>query len=263
MSRPALMHQTPMAIAHRGSRLLWPENTMAAFQGAVDLGYRFLETDLHATRDGILVTHHDSELDRTTNGTGKISEFSFDQLAQFDAGAKFELDGAQPFLDQGLTVPSLEEVMKTFPETVLTLDLKEDSLHPLLGGLLARWRWSDRVIVGSFSDRRLRKFRKEVKGRVATSAGTVETAKFLATARMGRVPSMAADALQVPTKASRITVVDRKIVAAAHAAMKHVHVWTINDPPEMHRLLDLQVDGIITDRPDLLNEVIAERRGDQ
>jgi len=261
MSRPALMHQTPMAIAHRGSRLLWPENTMAAFQGAVDLGYRFLETDLHATRDGVLVTHHDLDLDRTTSGAGKISEFSFSQLAQFDAGANFELEGVHPYRGQGLTVPSLEEVMKTFPETVLTVDLKEDNLHQILAGLLARWRWSDRVIVGSFSDRRLRKFRQEVKGRVATSAGPFETAKFLASARMGRVPTMNADALQVPTKASRITVVDRKIVAAAHAAMKHIHVWTINDPSEMHRLLDLQVDGIITDRPDLLNEVIAEREG--
>ena len=142
---------------------------------------------------------------------------------------------------------------------MLTLDLKEDNLHQILGGLLARWRWSDRVIVGSFSDRRLRRFRKEVNGTVATSAGPVETAKFLASARMGRVPSMAADALQVPTKARQITVVDRKIVAAAHAALKHVHVWTINEPAEMHRLLDLGVDGIITDRPDLLGDVLAER----
>lgn len=261
MTRPALQHQTPMAIAHRGSRVLWPENTMVAFQGATDLGCRFLETDLHVTRDGVLVTHHDDTLERTTDGAGKISDYSLEELGQFDAGANFESDGAHPFRGQGVTVPTLEEVMTAFPDTVVTVDLKENNLEQILAGLAASRGWWDRLIVGSFSDRRLRRFRREVEGRVATSAGPVEIARFLATVRMGRVPSMAADALQIPTRARGITVVDRKTVAAAHAALKHVHVWTINESSEMHRLLDLGVDGIITDRPDLLNDVLAERRG--
>jgi glycerophosphoryl diester phosphodiesterase len=259
MTRPALQERAPIGIAHRGSRLLWPENTMTAFQGAVDLGYRFLETDLHATRDGVLVLHHDPTLDRTTSGTGKVSDYSLTELRQLDAAAHFQLDGDFPHRGRGVTVPTLEELLSTFPDTVVTVDLKTNGLEPFLGLLLSRHHWWDRVIVGSFSDLRLRRFRRETGGRVATSAGRVETARFLATARAGRVPSIPADALQVPVSARRVTVVDRKTVAAAHAAMKQVHVWTVNEPTEMHRLLDLGVDGIITDRPDLLNEVIAQR----
>lgn len=257
MTRPALSERAPLGIAHRGSRLLWPENTMPAFQGAVDLGYRYLETDLHVTKDGVLVTHHDHTIDRTTDGSGRVSGFTLAELQRFDAAASFERDGDRPW--SAVPIPTLEEVMSTFPDTILTLDLKESGLEPILGLLLSRHGWWDRVIVGSFSDRRLRRFRREAGGRVATSAGRVETARFLAAARAGRVPSIAADALQVPTAARRVTVVDRKTVAAAHAALKQVHVWTVNEPAEMHRLFDLGVDGIITDRPDLLNEVIAER----
>jgi len=259
MIRPALQHQAPLGIAHRGSRELWPENTMVAFQGAVDLGYRHLETDLHVTSDGVLVTHHDHTVDRTTDGTGRVSDYSVAELHTLDAAATFQRDGEYPNRGAGVTVPTLEELLSSFPDVVVTVDLKEKHLEPLLALLLSRHGWWDRVIVGSFSDRRLRRFRRETGGRVATSAGPAETARFLAWARAGRVPTIAADALQVPPSARRLTVVDRTTVAAAHAAMKQVHVWTVNEPAEMHRLFDLGVDGIITDRPDLLNDVIARR----
>lgn len=234
---------------------------MPAFQGAVELGYRFLETDLHATRDGVLVTIHDGTVDRTTDGHGKVSGFSLAELQRLDAGYAFEKDGDHPHRGTGVYVPTLEEVMAEFPDTVVTLDLKADHLEPILARLLERRGWRDRVIVGSFSDRRLRRFRREAGGAVATSAGRVETLRCWTSARRGRVPATPADALQVPATAGLLTLVDRKMVAAAHAALKQVHVWTINEPAEMHRLLDLGVDGLITDRPDLLNEVLAARAG--
>ena len=262
---PALLHERPIAMAHRGSMLLWPENTMTAFQGAVDLGFRCLETDLQISRDGVLAAFHDDTLDRTTDGRGPVSDYLWEELREMDAGYRFqpagpeEPDGGFPYRGRGVRIPSLEELMTAYPEAVVSLDLKGDRLEEPLIDLIRRLDLWDRVIVGSFKGARLRRFRSLAARPVATSAGPGEALRFVAASRMHRLPRLAADALQVPVK-QWITVVNARTVATARAAGLPMIVWTVNDPAEMRRLLDLGVDGLITDRPDLLRTLLEERR---
>lgn len=253
--RDVLAREHPFAAAHRGSRVLWPENTMPAFQGAYDLGFRVFETDLHATADGVLLTFHDPTLERTTDASGPIASRMLSDLAGVDAGHRFERGGDHPWRGRGVGIPTLEELVSTFPDVAVILDLKAPGLEELLVDLVRRLDLWDRVIVGSFRDARLRRFRHLTEGRVATSSGPRETLAVRARSWARRPSRSPADVFQVPTKAG-ITVVDEAFVASAHAAGKHVHVWTVNETEEMSRLLDLGVDGIITDRPDLLADLL-------
>ena len=260
MSLPvALGHEHPIAMAHRGSGLLWPENTMVAFQGAVDLGYRYLETDLQITRDGVLVTIHDDTVDRTTDGTGLVSGYSLQELRTLDAGYRFERDGDHPHRGQGIRVPTLEELAITYPDGVFSLDLKSDGMEAALVDLIRRLDLWDRVIVGSFSGSRLRRFRALVDRPVATSAGPSEILRFLAAAHTHLPYRPRADSLQVPVKDRGITIVNTRTVRAARRMGLPLIVWTVNHLAEMEGLLDLGVDGLITDRPDLLRTLLAER----
>lgn len=249
----------PVAIAHRGSRLLWPENTMEAFSGAVSLGYRHLETDLHLTRDGVLVCFHDHNLDRTTDGSGPVSDLTFDELTRLDAGhCHLGVDG-YGFRGRGVRVPTLEEAVLTFPDVSFVIDLKTDGLVEPLHALIERLGLHDRLVVGSFSDRRLEHFRATSAGRVATSTGATLSRSWLLASRMGRGVVCEASALQLPRQSRGVRVVDRRLVDTAHAHGLQVHVWTVNQPSDMAELLDLGVDGLITDRPDLLKTVLEER----
>lgn len=259
MTKPALSGEHPIAMAHRGSQTLWPENTMIAFQGAIDLGFRYLETDIRATRDGVLVACHDPTLERTTDGSGPVVEHTFEDLQQLDAGYGFSPEHDHPQRGRGVRIPTLDELLLSFPHVILTLDLKAGGIEAPLHDLIARRKAWDRVIVGSFRDRRLRRFRTIAEGRVATSSGPAETARFLTAARTGRATRMQADALQVPARAGPIQVVTERTVRAAHESGKQVHVWTVNDRERMVELLDLGVDGIITDRPDVLRDVMQQR----
>jgi glycerophosphoryl diester phosphodiesterase len=249
----------PLAIAHRGSRHLWPENTMEAFSQAVALGFRFLETDLQVTADGVLVCIHDDTVDRTTDGTGAVNSFGFDELAALDAGFRHNTEGRHPFRGRGLSIPSLEETVTALPEVSFVVDLKGEGQVQLLADLIERHSLHDRLIVGSFSDQRLVEFRKATEGRVATSTGPMLSRMWLLTSRVGRGAGGEARALQLPTQVRGVKVVDEKLVDTAHAHGLHVHIWTVNDPVEMEGYLDLGVDGIITDRPDLLRDVLISR----
>jgi len=249
----------PLAIAHRGSRQLWPENTMEAFLQAVALGFRFLETDLRLTADDVLVCIHDETVDRTTEGTGAVSRFGFDELAALDAGFRHNISGGYPFRGRGVSIPSLEEAVTSLPDTSFVVDLKEEGLVQPLAELIERLSLHDRLIVGSFSDQRLEEFRKATGGRVATSTGPMLSRMWLLTSRVGRGAGGRASALQLPTRVRGIKVVDKRLVDAAHASGLQVHVWTVNEPGEMEAFLDLGVDGIITDRPDYLREVLITR----
>ena len=263
-----LQSPRPLAFAHRGGSKLWPENTMVAFQGAVDLGCPYVETDLHATRDGVLVTIHDETLDRTTDGSGPVSALTLEELKRFDAGYRFSPDGggAFPFRGKGATVPTLAEVAETFPDVRLNVEVKRSGapLIDAVGALVAlieERALHDRILVASFDDRVIREFRRRMGDRVATSSATWEAVRFWLASRVGltrwlRCPY---DALQVPPRQGRLTVADRRFVRAAHRRGLQVHVWTVDEPGEMHRLLDLEVDGLMSDRPDILQEVLASR----
>ena len=232
---------------------------MTAFQGAVDLGYRCLETDIRISSDGTLMVFHDATLERTTNGNGKVRERTAADLQQLDAGHRFERDAGAVHRDQGIGIPTLEELLTTYPEAVVSIDMKENGLEVPLAALIKRLGAADRVIVGSFSGARISRFRTLTGQSVATGSGRAEMARFLLNSRLGRPTTLTADVLMVPVTYGPLTLVDRKTVSAVHAALKLMIVWTIDDGEEMGSLLDLGVDGIITDRPDTLREVMKER----
>jgi len=250
--KPYLLHEHPLRFAHRGSRELWPENTMVAFQGAVDLGYRYIETDLHVSRDGKVVVFHDDSLERLTSGAGRFWDHDWETLRNLDAAYHFDPVNGFPRRASGVGMPLLEEAVRSFPEVQFNLDLKQPGIEAVVVGEVRRLGIEDRVLIGSFHDRRVRRVRALAGDRLATAAGPGEVVRALAAARLGRAITGAFDALQVPER-----IVTRRLVDAAHRGGKHIHAWTINDPAAMRRLLDLGVDGIVSDRPDLLNEVVG------
>lgn len=231
---------------------------MVAFQGAVDLGYRYLETDLHASADGVLVCFHDDSLERTTNGRGAVAEQDLASLHDLDAAFRFDPIRHFPHRGTGVTIPTFEELVTTYPDGHFVLDLKQSGIEDLVIDAIRRFDLWDRVIVGSFRDARLARFRRRADRRVATSSGPLETLRHLAAARAGRPSRITADALQVPVKMG-LTVVDQRTIDTAHSAGKQVHVWTVNEAAEMHRLLDMGVDGIITDEITTLRSVMEDR----
>jgi glycerophosphoryl diester phosphodiesterase len=260
--RPFLEGVRPLAFAHRGGSKLWPENTMVAFQRAVHMGCRYLETDLRTTKDGVMVTIHDETLDRISDGSGPVHALTLAELKRLDAGYRFSLDGGQtfPFRGKGVTIPTLAEVTQAFPDICLNLDIKqkEPPLVEALATFIEEQGAHDRILAGSFHDRILKEFRRRTGGRVATSAAGREARLFWLASRLRltRFLRPAYDALQVPARQSSLPVVDRRFVQAAHRLGIQVHVWTVDEREEMHRLLNLGVDGLMSDRPDLLLDVL-------
>ncbi|MFJ8108448.1 glycerophosphodiester phosphodiesterase [Streptomyces sp. NPDC096132] len=244
---PYLDHPGPIPFAHRGGAADGLENTVAQFRRAVETGYRYIETDVHATRDGKLVAFHDSTLDRVTDGAGRIADLPWADVRYA------RVAGKEP-------VPLFEELLETFPDVRWNVDLKaEPALHPLLN-LIARTGAWDRVCVGSFSEARVVRAQRLAGPRLATSYGTRGVLNLrLCSWGVPAALRRSAVAAQVPETQSGIQVVDPRFVRTAHARGLHVHVWTINDRDRMHRLLDLGVDGIMTDHIDTLRKVMEER----
>lgn len=224
---------------------------MIAFGSSLQAGADHLETDLHLTADGHIVCFHDDTVDRTTEGSGYVWDFTLAELRQLDAGHRHRLDGGFPFRGRGLRVPTLGEVLATFPDVGVVVDLKQEDLEIELVSLLDRLNAWNRVIIGSFSDRRLGRMLAASGGQALVSAGPTVARAWWVASRIGRSGPSGFAALQVPTSRSGLGVVDARFVAAAHRQGVAVHVWTVNQPAEMERLWSIGVDGIITDRSDL------------
>jgi glycerophosphoryl diester phosphodiesterase len=242
-----------IAMAHRGGArhpdLHGVENTLHAFRHAVALGYRYLETDVHLTRDGRLVAFHDDVLDRMTDRPGAIASLHSDELAEVRIAGEH-------------AVPTMAELFEEFPDARFNIDLKAPGSAPALAELVERTGTQDRICVGSFSAGCLRQFRRLVGDRVATSASPSEVGRFLVSSwpvvrRLGARRRFAA--LQIPRRRGPLPLATRSVVRRAHALGVHVHVWTVDDPAEMEELIDLGVDGLITDRTDLLKDVLVAR----
>jgi glycerophosphoryl diester phosphodiesterase len=251
--------RSPVAIAHRGSRVLWPENTEISFRGAYDLGYRHFETDIHITADEVLVCCHDPTVDRTTNASGRVEQMTADQIQSLDAGYRHATTAGYTYRDDGVSVPTLEWLLTTFPDVSVVVDMKSDGLARPLADLIEDLEAHHRLIVGSFSEIRLAEFRAATAGRVATSVGPAQARKWLVSSRVGRGVGGEASVLQLPVRSRGLRVVDEKLVRAAHRSGLQVHVWTVNRRSEMERLLDMGVDGVITDRVDLARDLLIER----
>ena len=241
-----------LAFAHRGGArhpdLPGLENTRAAFAHAVGLGYRYLETDVHVTRDGLLVAFHDALLERVTDGVGSLGDLGSEALRAVRVGGRE-------------AVPTLSALVQAFPGARFNIDLKADGAAASLAALIREQGLHDRVLVGSFSGRRLRRFRRLAGPRVATSASPGEVAAYVVLpGRLARRLTRGAPAaLQVPHRRGPLVVASRLLVRRAHAAGLHVHVWTVDDPDQMRLLIDGGVDGLMTDRTDVLRDVLVER----
>ena len=240
-----------LAFAHRGGAhhpdIEGLENTLVAFEHAVALGYTYLETDVHATSDGVLLAFHDAVLDRVTSVVGSIAERASHDLADTLIGDR------EP-------IPRMADLLEHFPQARFNIDIKSTAAATLLADLIERTRCHDRVCIGSFSERRLRVFRGMVSRPVATSFGPVGVALHRSgLTALARRTGLRGDVLQVPALVRQVPFVTRGFVERAHAAGHPVHVWTVDDPAMMHTLLDLGVDGLMTDRTDLLREVLLER----
>lgn len=259
-TRAFLDHPTPIAIAHRGGAEELPENTLPAFDAAIELGYRHLETDAHLSSDGVVFSFHDHVLDRITDRSGRLSAVTSGFIGGADAAYHFSLDGrTYPLRGTGIRVPTMEEVLTRWPDVFVNIDTKSDAVVEPLVDLLRRLDAIDRVCIGSFSDDRLRRVRRLTAGGICTSMGPGSITTAWLASRTRRMPRLQADCVQVPVRARRLVVVDQRFVDAAHRAGLQVHVWTIDDASEMTTLLDLGVDAIMTDRPRLLRDVLMAR----
>ena len=243
---PFLDQPGPLAFAHRGGAGEWPENTMPAFEGAVALGFRYLETDAHVTADGICLAFHDDRLDRVTDRTGVIAELPYRVVR--DA----RVDGREP-------IPLLEDLLAAFPQARVNIDPKHDASVDAVAAVIERTGAVDRVCIGSFSDERVARLRAALGPRLCTSLGPRGVARLRGGSFGLPAGSFEAGCAQVPHRVKGVPLVDARFVARAHRAGLQVHVWTIDDREEMEQLLDLGVDGVMTDRPAVLKQVLTER----
>jgi glycerophosphoryl diester phosphodiesterase len=255
---------TVMVIAHQGGNHLWPDNTLFAFQNAVALGADVLEMDLHITSDDTLVIIHDETVDRTTDGSGEVEQMTLAEIKALDAAYRWTRDdgATYPYRGQGIQIPTLEEVFQAFPGQRMTIEIKktERSMAKPFCAMIRKYNMQNRVLVASFHDQRMAEFRAECP-EVATSSARQETTVFVLLSKvwLGGLFSPQFHSLQVPKESSGITVMTPEFVQAAHARNLKVEPWTINDPEQMRQYLAWGVDGMITDRPDLLLEILGRQ----
>ncbi len=250
----------PLVFAHRGGSGLAPENTVAAFDHGLALGADGLELDVHLSRDGRAVVHHDVLLERTTNGNGPIAACSVEELAKVDAGYRFCRDGDFPYRGRGLCVPTLGDVLERYPRTRVIIELKNGSEALARAALedVRRARALDRVCFAGEDVNGLRVIRA-LEGDAATSAARVEIRRALVRSWAGlRADGCRIVAYQVPETRGPVRIVSRRFVRAVHRAGRVVQVWTVDRADVMRRLLQWGVDGIITDRPDVAVAVVRE-----
>jgi glycerophosphoryl diester phosphodiesterase len=245
---PFLDHPGPLAFAHRGGSAEAPENSWAAFEHAISLGYRYLETDVRATADGVVAALHDPTLDRVADRPGTLAKMTWAEVQKTKLG-------------DGREIPLLEELLSAWPEARWNIDVKTPEAVAPVVDALRRTGSVDRVLVAAFGGRRSAQVRSALGPTLATGAGRATVAALVA-AKFGlrAAPRSPAVAAQVPLQLRGVRIVDAAFLRVCHQAGMVVHVWTIDDPAVMERLLDLGVDGIMTDRPSTLKEVM-ERRG--
>jgi glycerophosphoryl diester phosphodiesterase len=245
---PFLDWPGPIPFAHQGAhRAGGPgENTMSAFEAAIDMGYRYIETDAHATADGVLVALHDDTLDRVTDRTGVVADLPWSEVRKARVGGTEQ-------------VPLLEDLLALHPDVRVNIDPKHDAAVEPLAEAIRRTGAVDRVCIGSFSDRRLARTRALLGDSLCTSMGPRQIARLIAASRGLPAGRFTAACAQVPVRRGPVPLVTARFLDAAHSRGLQVHVWTIDDPTEMVNLLDLGVDGIMTDAPAVLKRVLDDR----
>ncbi|HIX00483.1 MAG TPA: glycerophosphodiester phosphodiesterase [Candidatus Nesterenkonia stercoripullorum] len=245
---------SPLAFAHRGADPQ-RENTLGAFRAAVALGYRYLELDVRTARCGTLVVFHDATLDRVTTGTGRLSDHTWEELSQLRVGC-------DAGYEEGLL--RFEDLLREWDDVRLNIDLKDAAAVPEFARLVNRYQAHERVLAASFEHSRLRKVQRQLDRPVAISTGQSATAALVLLGRIGLTRPVGrvlrdVACLQVPVQHAGIRIVTPGFIRRCHRAGLQVHVWLVNDARDMHHLLDLGVDGLMTDSATVLAEVMRSR----
>jgi glycerophosphoryl diester phosphodiesterase len=254
----------PLHISHQGGEDIFPSNTLHAFRSAVDLyDTDVLELDVHRTSDGHLVVLHDDTVDRTTDGEGLVKEMTLEEIQSLDAAATFspDEDGTFPFAGQGHVIPTLDEVFTEFPDMLTNVEVKQldPPIEDELVELIADHGMEQLVCLGSFHDAAAARLRELLPDACHYAPEDMARDYYIGTRVFwtGFAPPPV-DAMALPVTSGDIEVIDPRMIEALHLEGKHLWAWTINDAPEMRRLFELGVDGIMTDRPDLLYDVMEE-----
>ena len=256
----------PLVIAHQGGDGVWPGDTMYAFEQAVNSGVDVLEMDAHITKDGHIVLMHDEEVDRTTDGTGMIEDLTLDEIKQLDAAYGWSNDEGVtfPFRGQGIQVPALDELFEAFPQMryVIEIKLTRNPIDKPLCDLIRQHNMQDKVLVASFHDEAMQSFRATCP-EVATSASRGEVTAFVLLGKVFLSGLIVPDYETIqppydPEDSMNIPIMTERFIREAHAKNIAVEPWTVNDPELMRQYIEWGVDGIITDRPDLMLEVLEE-----
>ncbi|WP_017185695.1 glycerophosphodiester phosphodiesterase [Alkalibacillus haloalkaliphilus] len=258
----------PMVIAHQGGEHLKPSSTMAAFENAVELGVDALETDLHITKDGYLINIHDPSVDRTTDGSGNVTDLSLEELKQLDAGHYFEDEqGNHSYRGQGLEIITVEEMFEAFPDERFILEIKDtnpsermDEIIDRLITLIERYDMQDQILISSFDQAIIESFQAQDPYDIAVAGGRGEIRNFVVTHKifLRNLYNPSVDAILTPTNESGFDLTTNDLISGADRLGLHLTYWTINNRDEMKRLFEAGADGIITDRPDLALEVLDE-----
>lgn len=258
--------ERPWVIAHGGAKELWPENTMLAFAGSAALGVDVLEMDIRITKDNELVCHHDADIENMSDGTGKVWDYTYDELLSFNFGEGFvDTLGDYPYKNIQVDITKLEDVFSSFPLYYFVVEIKDTEERGELAGdslraLIERHNLQSRIIVASFDEDVLTAFREVSSNTIPTSASQKESTNFVISAKVQASyfyhPNSVA--FQLPTKQSGLNLGRKHIIQAAHRHNMAMHYWTINDKEEMRELIENGADGIMTDRPDILLELIKE-----
>lgn len=266
---PMFENDRPLVMAHRGGADLAPENTLAAFRHAVNLDVDLIELDIHLTKDGHIVAIHDDTIDRTTDGTGRVNDLTLAEIQSYDASIHFvDPDGHNPYQEGDVTIPTLEAVFQEMPlgmrYTIEIKDTNDPELYEKIGKdlweLMDKYDVQDKVLIGSFDQNILDMMTEITDGEAIVSAGKQEVTKFvlLHKLRLHALYQTKVDSVEMPIKAAGINLVNKAVINKAQKRGMDVHYWTINDRETMEELINLGVDGIITNRPDLLIELIEE-----
>lgn len=256
--------ENPLVVAHRGGLGLFPENTMLAFQHSSDLGVDMFELDINLTKDGVLVVHHDLTIDRTSDGKGKLIDYTFEELQQFNFGKKFENEnGNFPYKNIKVEISTFESVFNAFPNIRMIVELKnmdEDGKRAAdeLWRIIENGNFKDKILVASFNDDILDYFKMISNDSVFIIGAVVQTRNFILSnlLRMKGIYVQNAEALSLPMKSLGFNLVKKRYIKSAHRREMVVFYWTINNKADMKLLIESGVDGVITDRPDLMQEVL-------
>ena len=258
--------QGPLVIAHQGGDGVWPGDTMYAFERAVELGADVLEMDAHITKDSQIVLMHDEKVDRTTDGAGLIEDLTLAELQKLDAAYQWSTDGGKtfPFRGQDIQVPTLEELFQKFPQMryVIEIKLTQNPIDEPLCELIHEYEMQDKVLVASFHDEAMKHFRQNCPA-VATSASRTEVRNFVLLGKVFLSGLILPNYQSIqppydPSESLNIPIMTERFIREAHAKNIRVEPWTVDDPALMRKYIEWGVDGIMTDRPDLMMQVLQD-----